>query len=175
MNEDVALITAEEVERVESVQDSKEDKLSSAGDSEEDKSNSVGTKTDGELIEKLLPGVYPVIVEYFNLQEKLLMLMSVHFTIVKQVFLSVCGSYSEIHIECAKQSVDLEAVTHLKNFFHFMVTIAITTDEVEGRVDTVGNLEEDKSRSFGGSEGEENGPRVQQEVREIVKSECLAL
>ena len=40
---------------------------------------------------------------------------------------------------------------------------------------TVGNLEEDGSRSFGGSEGEVTGPRVQQEVREIVKSECLAL
>ena len=39
----------------------------------------------------------------------------------------------------------------------------------------MGNLEEDKSRSFGGSEGEETGLRVQQEVREIVKSECLAL
>ena len=38
------------------------------------------TKTDGELIEELLPGVYAVIVEYFKLQEKLLMLMSVHFT-----------------------------------------------------------------------------------------------
>ena len=48
------------------------------------------TKTDGELIEKLLPGVYAVIVDYFKLQEKLLMLMSVHFTSVKQVFLSVC-------------------------------------------------------------------------------------
>ena len=47
-----------------------------------------------------------------------------------------------------------------------MVTIAITTDEVERRVVTVGNLEEDKSRSFGGSEGEETGPRVQQEVRD---------
>ena len=102
MNEVVpkfALITAEEVERVESVQ---EDKLSSAGDSEEDESSSVGTKTDGELIEKLLPGVYTVIVDYFNLQEKLLTLMSAHFTSVKQVFPSVCGSYSETHAECAK-------------------------------------------------------------------------
>ena len=41
---------------MESVRDSKEDKLSSAGDSEEAESSSVGTKTDGELIEKLLPG-----------------------------------------------------------------------------------------------------------------------
>jgi len=57
------------------------------------------TKTDGELIEKLLPGVYVVIVEYFKLQEKFLMLMSVHFTSVKQVFLNVCDSYSEIHTE----------------------------------------------------------------------------
>ena len=88
---------------MESVRDSKEDKVSSAGDSEEAESSSVGTKTDGELIEKLLPGVYGVIVEYFNLQEKL---MIVHFTSVKQVFPSVCGSYSE----CAKQSVDLEAM-----------------------------------------------------------------
>ena len=74
MNEVVpkfALITAEEVEeRVESVRESKEDKLSSAGDSEEAESSSVGTKTDGELIEKLLPGVYAMIVEYFKLQEK---------------------------------------------------------------------------------------------------------
>ena len=66
------------------------------------------------------------------------------------------------------QSVDLEAIAHLKISF-------ITTDEVERRVDTLGNLKEDKSRSFGGSEGEETGPRVQQEVREVVKSECLAL
>ena len=58
MNENVALITADEVERVESVQDSKEDKLSSAGDSEEAESSFVGTKTDGELIEELLPGMY---------------------------------------------------------------------------------------------------------------------
>ena len=42
-------------------------------------------------------------------------------------------------------------------------------------MDTVGNLEEDKSRSFGGSKGEETGLRLQQEVREIVKSECIAL
>ena len=68
-----ALIAAEEVEeRVESVQDSKEDKLSSAGDSEGAESSSVGTKTDDELIEKLLPGVYAVIVDYFKLQEKLI-------------------------------------------------------------------------------------------------------
>ena len=115
-NEVVAKFAADEVEeeRVESVWDSKEDKLSSAGDSEEAESSSVGTKTDGELIEKLLPGVNAVIVEYFKLQEKLLMLMSVHFTIVKQVFPSVCGSYSEIHTECVKQSVDLEAIAHLK-------------------------------------------------------------
>ena len=68
-----AVITAEEVEeRVESVQDSKGDKLSSAGDSEGAESSSVGTKTDDELIEKLLPGVYAVIVDYFKLQEKLI-------------------------------------------------------------------------------------------------------
>ena len=68
-----ALITADEVEeRVESVRDSKEYKLSSAGDSEEPESSSVGTKTDGELIEELLPGVHAVIVEYFKPQEKLL-------------------------------------------------------------------------------------------------------
>ena len=89
-----ALITAGEMEeRVESVRESKEDKLSSAADSEETESSSVGTKNDGELIEKLLPGVYAVIVEYFKLQEKL---MIVHFTSVKQVFPSVCGSHSEI-------------------------------------------------------------------------------
>ena len=53
------LIIAEQVEdRVESVQDSEEDQLSSTGDSEEDKSSAVETKTDGELIESLLPGVY---------------------------------------------------------------------------------------------------------------------
>ena len=73
-----ALIAAEEVEeRVESVWDSKEYKLSSAGDSEEAESSSLGAKTDGELIEKLvLPSVNAVIVEYFKLQEKFLMLMS---------------------------------------------------------------------------------------------------
>ena len=61
-----ALITAEEVEeRVEGVRDS-QDKLSSAGDSEEAESSSLGTKMD-EVIEKLLPGVYAVIVEYFKL------------------------------------------------------------------------------------------------------------
>ena len=54
-NEVVAKFAADEVEeRVESVWDSKEDKLSSAGDSEEAESSFVGTKTDGELIEKLL-------------------------------------------------------------------------------------------------------------------------
>ena len=70
-NEVVAKFAADEVEeeRVESVWDSKEDKLSSAGDSEEAESSSVGTKTDGELIENLLPGVYVVIVEYFKLQK----------------------------------------------------------------------------------------------------------
>ena len=71
----------------------------------------------------------------------------------------------------------------------------ITTDEVEERVDTVGNLgedepssvgdsedesssvgdSEDESSSVGDSEEEETDPRVQQEVREIVKAECLAL
>ena len=66
---------------MESVRESKEDKLSSAGDSEEAESSSVGTKTDGELIEKLvLPSVNAVIVEYFKLEEKFLMLMTVHFT-----------------------------------------------------------------------------------------------
>ena len=58
-----------EQERAESVWESKTDKLSSAGDSEEAESSSVGTKTDGELIENLLPGVYVVIVEYFKLQK----------------------------------------------------------------------------------------------------------
>ena len=58
-----------EQERAESVWESKKDKLSSAGDSEEAESSSVGTKTDGELIEKLLPGGYTVIVEYFKLQK----------------------------------------------------------------------------------------------------------
>ena len=64
MNKDVAkfaLITAEVEERVESVRESKEDKLSSAGDSEEAESSSLGTKTGGELIENLLPGVYTYI------------------------------------------------------------------------------------------------------------------
>ena len=41
----------------------------------------------------------------------------------------------------------------------------ITTDEVEERVDSVGNLEEDESSSVGDSEEEETGPRVEQEVR----------
>ena len=44
----------------------------------------------------------------------------------------------------------------------------ITTDEVEERVDIVGNLEEDESSSVGDSEQEETDLRVQQEVREIV-------
>ena len=53
-----ALIAADEVEeRVESVWDSKEDEFNSAADSEEAESSSGGTKTDGELIEKLLPDV----------------------------------------------------------------------------------------------------------------------
>ena len=43
---------------------------------------------------------------------------------------------------------------------------AITTDEVEERMDTVGNLEE-KSSSVGDSEKEESDPRVQQEVGDI--------
>ena len=80
-----------------------------------------------------------------------------------------------------------------------------TTDEVEERVDTVGNLgedessyagdsedesnsvgdsedesssvgdSEDESSSVGDSEEEETDPRVQQGVGEIVKAECLAL
>ena len=87
---------------MESVWDSKEDELSSAADLEEGESSSVGTKTDDGLIEELLPGVYAVIVEYFKPQEKLLMLMSVHFAIVKQVFPNLWGSYSEIHTECVK-------------------------------------------------------------------------
>ena len=79
------------------------------------------------------------------------------------------------------------------------------TDEVEERVDTVGNLgedepsyvgdsedepsyvgdsedesssvgdSEDESSSVGDSEEEETDPRVQQGVGEIVKAECLAL
>ena len=40
----------------------------------------------------------------------------------------------------------------------------ITTDEVEERVDTVGNLEEDESSSGGDSEEEETDSRVQQKV-----------
>ena len=57
----------------------------------------------------------------------------------------------------------MEAVACLERKFSF-----ITTDEVEGRVDTVGNLEEDESSSVGDSEEEETGPRVQQEVGETV-------
>ena len=103
-----SLITAEEVEeRVESVWDSKEDKLSSAGDSEEDESSSVGTKTDGELIEKLLPGVYAVIVEYFKLQEKLLVLISVHFSSLKQVFPSVCVATTVKYILNVRSKVSI--------------------------------------------------------------------
>ena len=79
---------------------------------------------------------------------------------MKQVFPSVCGSYSEIHTECVKQSVNLEAIACLKRIISF-----ITTDEVEERVDSVGNLEEDESSSCGDSEEEETGPRVEQEVR----------
>lgn len=39
----------------------------------------------------------------------------------------------------------------------------------------MGDLEEDESSSVGDSEDEETDPNVQQEVREIVKSECFAL
>ena len=42
-------------------------------------------------------------------------------------------------------------------------------------MDTVGDLEEDESSSVGDSEDEETDRNVQQEVREIVKSECFAL
>ena len=60
-------------------------------------------------------------------------------------------------------SVDLEATFIKRKMF------AITTDEVEERVDTVGNLEEESS-SVGDSEREETDPRVKQEVGEIVKA-----
>ena len=67
-----------------------------------------------------------------------------------------------------------------------LTQISLTaTDEVEERVDTVGNLgedepssvgdSEDESSSVGDSEEEETDPRVQQVVGEIVKAECLAL
>ena len=152
------------MERVESVRDSKEDELSSAGDSEEDESSSVGTKTDGELIEELLPGVNGVIVEYFKLQEILLMLMSVHFTMWSK-YSPMCVAASEIlnvwsvDTECVRQSVDLDAIACLKWIISF-----IPTDEVEERVDSVGNLEDDSS-SGGDSEEEETGLRVEQKVR----------
>ena len=42
-------------------------------------------------------------------------------------------------------------------------------------MDAVENLEEDESSSVGDSELEESDSRVQQEVGEIVKAECLAL
>ena len=69
---------------MESVRDFEEDQLSSTRDSVEDESSSVETKTDGELIESLLPGLYTVVVELFKLQGKLLVLASVHFTTVLQ-------------------------------------------------------------------------------------------
>ena len=51
------------------------------------------------------------------------------------------------------------------------LNFAITTDEVEERVDTVGNLEEESS-SVGDSEEEETDPRVQQEVGEAELLNC---
>ena len=42
-------------------------------------------------------------------------------------------------------------------------------------MDTVGNLEEHESSSVGNSEEEETDLRVQQEVGEMVRAECLAL
>ena len=71
-----------------------------------------------------------------------------------------------------KLCVDREAIPH-----HFL----ITTDEVQARVDIVGDSEEDKlssvgdseedeSSSVGDSEEEETDPRVRKEVGEIVKA-----
>ena len=144
-------------ERVEFVQDSKEGKLSSHGDSEEAESSSLGTKTDSELIEKLLPGVYAVIAEYFKQQEKLLVLMSVHFTSVKQVFPNVVATVKYI----------LNVWSKVKLFLALKEISLTATDEVEERVDTVGNLGEDESSSVGDSEEDESDPRVQQEVGDI--------
>ena len=66
----------------------------------------------------------------------------------------MCGSYSEIHTECVKQSVECSPKK----------ISLIITDEVEERVDTVGNLEQDESSSVGDSEEEEADSRVQQKV-----------
>ena len=41
----------------------------------------------------------------------------------------------------------------------------ITVEEVEERLDSVGNLEEDDSSAGGDSEEEETDPRVKQKVR----------
>ena len=64
--------------------------------------------------------------------------------------------------------VDWEAIAH-----HFL----LTTDEVQERVDTVEDSEEDnlsseesEPSSVGDSEEEETDPRVRQEVGEIVKA-----
>ena len=72
----IAIITAEEMEEVESVRALKEDKISFARDSE-DESSSVGTKTDGELVENSVT---------LQATRKISGVMSVHFTIVMQLF-----------------------------------------------------------------------------------------
>ena len=70
-----------------------------------------------------------------------------------------------------KLCVEWEAIAH-----HFL----LTADEVQERVDTVGDSEEDKLSSVGDSEEgesssvgdseEETDPRVREEVGEIVKA-----
>ena len=73
----ITIITAEEMEEVESVRALKEDKISFARDSGEDESSSVGTKTDGELVENSVT---------LQATRKIPGVMSVHFTIVMQLF-----------------------------------------------------------------------------------------
>ena len=62
---------------------------------------------------------------------------------------------------------------------HLKIKFINTTDEVEERVDTAGDLQEDESSSTGdsdesssgeGSDEEETDLRVQQEVGELVKA-----
>ena len=62
---------------------------------------------------------------------------------------------------------------------HLKIKFINTTDEVEERVDTAGDLQEDESSSAGdsdesssggGSDEEETDLRVQQEVGELVKA-----
>ena len=82
-----------------------------------------------------------------------------HYTCSKSVQLS-----HQLRLHTNKLCGDSEAVAHLK------IKSLITTDGVEGRVDTAEDSEEDELSSFGDSEEEETHPRVREEVGEIVNA-----